>query len=75
MNLQVKQNSNNNIEKVEEMAEIVDEEDAKMFFINRNKKNRTQPYKMESTFYRPKQSIVEYMNTNNKHQLSKKKIK
>ena len=75
MKLPIKQNSNKSFEKTEEIADIVDEEDVKMFLIDKHRKNKTQTYKMESNFYRPKQSIVEYMKNTNKNHLTKKKIK
>ena len=73
MNLPLTKAINSKIEEVEQMAEVVDEEDVKMFLIN-NKKKAKKSSPGLNRFYHPKESISEYFKDNNRVDLTTEKL-
>ena len=73
MDLPLNKEFNSNIENVGKMAQVVDDEDVKLFLVNKpqaNKKNTTNFGK----YYYPKQNIAEYFKSNYKQDIDTRKI-
>lgn len=63
MNLPVEHRNHSRIDELEQMAEIVDEEDVKMFVINNKRDKKKQQIDL-AKLYHPKQTIAKYFKDN-----------
>ena len=73
MDMPLNKEFNSNIENVEKMTQIVDDEDVKLFLVNKpqtNKKNT----KNFGKYYYPKENIAEYFKSNYKQDIDTRKI-
>ena len=73
MDLPLNKELNSNIENVEKMAQIVDDEDVRLFLVNKPKTNKKNTANFGKYYY-PKENIAEYFKSNYKQDIDARKI-